>query len=729
MAEYRIVDRIGQGGMGIVYRAVQEPLDRPVAVKILPSSLMASSGTAVPRFLREIQACTKLNHPNIIRIIDCGEMSGQPFFAMEFLEAQTLRELLADNGPLPVSQATEIFRQMLEALEYCHSQGVIHRDIKPHNIMVDAVNHATLMDFGLVKMLERSGITQSRRIVGSPNYMPPEMIQGKDVGVQADIWSLGCVIYELLAGERAFPGKVIRDIGLLILKSEPVPITSKRPDTPAGLAQVIAGCLKKEPHERYLRAEHVLKDLQRIESGRPPLGPQAEGNSAAGMPAPKLEEVQTARATRKTARATRKEPVAATLVGLPPEPTGWRFSWRALIPRTWLERLVAAGLLVVVALGLIVGALMNASGPGQSEPALKVRMEVGTDFVELAWTSPDTYAAVVVAARADAGGDVLEVPEAAARAAHKVRVAGLERGVTYHLTVKAGERVVHRATARTLSPADLAERLERAIQKLEPAALAAKLEHDLAALTGPEKVPGSPRLEGVREQHRKAIGVKLAKNDVAGAVQRFRARRHDFFLEDAVPPARKRAVWMAVEALEDLRQLTLAAGIAGVPAAVDACKDAGFGPIPDAQIAGAQEIRASLAHAGGKDVLLYTKTGARDSVVMEGGPAANVSVDLLNPVEIPGSRKRVEVGLTLGPMAPTMRVTLWAGVGTAALVPVAVFRGSAAAGTSWFALDPRLVAGSSALRLELACSDAMTPFKSQKVAVRALTFRHTGGAP
>lgn len=727
MAEYRIVDRIGQGGMGIVYRAMQEPLDRPVAVKILPSSLMAASGTAVPRFLREIQACTKLNHPNIIRIIDCGEMSGQPFFAMELLEAQTLREMLADNGPLPVSQAVEIFRQMLEALDYCHAQGVIHRDIKPHNIMIDHLNHATLMDFGLVKMLERSGITQSRRIVGSPNYMPPEMIQGKDVGTQADLWSLGCVIYELLAGERAFPGKVIRDIGLLILKSEPVPITSKRPDCPAGLAQVIDGCLKKEPHERYLRAEHVLKDLQRVESGRPPLGPQAEGNSAHGLPIVKAEELPAPRATRKVPRTTRKEPTTSTLVGLPPEAKASRFSWRALIPRTWLERLVAAGLMVVVSLGLIVGALMKK--PAAPEPAAKVRVEAGADFVEMTWSSPDVYAATVVAARADGGGDVLEIPEPAARTAHKMRIAGLERGVSYQLTVKAGERVVYRTNARTLSPSDLADRLEAAIQKLEPAALAAKLEADLAVLKGDERVAGSRRLAGVRDLHQKAIGVKLAANDVAGAVQRFRARRHEFFLEDAVPANRKRAVWMAVEALEDLRQLCQTVGIAGVPAAVDALKDAGFGPIPDAQIAGAQEIRASLAHAGGREILLYTRTGARESEMIKGGPLRNVSVDLLNPVEIPASRKRLEVGLSLGAMARTMRVTLWAGAGTSAIVPVAVFRGSEHAGWSWFALEPRLLAGSSALRLELSCSDSMTPFMRQKVWVHALTFRHTGGSP
>ncbi|MBI4862476.1 MAG: serine/threonine protein kinase [Candidatus Riflebacteria bacterium] len=275
MPSYTLIGKIGEGGMGVVYRALQLPLERPVAVKFLPASLMARP-EALPRFMREVQICTRLSHPNIIKILDCGEMNGQPFYAMELLEAQTIRQLLKERGRIPVAQAVEIFHQVLEALEYCHREGLIHRDIKPHNIMVDGHNHATLMDFGLVKILDASGLTHSRQILGSPHYMSPEMLRGETVGSQADLFSLGTVVFEMLCGQKAFPGKNIRDIGRSILYGEPPGLSSLAPDCPPGLVKVIEGCMKRALEHRYQTTGEVLRDLNRFEAGGAPRGRTGE---------------------------------------------------------------------------------------------------------------------------------------------------------------------------------------------------------------------------------------------------------------------------------------------------------------------------------------------------------------------------------------------------------------------------------------------------------------------
>jgi hypothetical protein len=744
VAEYRIVDRIGQGGMGIVYRAVQETRDRPVAIKILPSSLM-TSGTAIPRFLREIQACTQLTHPNIIRILDSGEISGQPFYAMELLEAHTLREMLADNGPLPIGQVIEIFKQMLEALGYCHNEGLIHRDVKPHNIMVDHLNHATLMDFGLVKMLERSGITHSKRIVGSPNYMCPEMLQGADITSQADLWSLGCVIYELLTGERAFPGKAIRDIGSKILKEDPAPVPDRRPDCPIGLAQIVSGLLKKVPADRYFRAEHVLRDLARVEAGRPPLGPfgAAQGESSPAVmrdlaleAAPEPEP--DARQFRRAARRTRAAPAVSTIVALPQEvlKVPRRMRLRALLPQTWKERLFVAAVLVIGVLSLIALTLaqVRARDPDGAALVADIRVERALDAFELSWTSAEPYRGAVRFTRSGAA-ESSESVELTARRDHRVRVAGLAAGASYDVAVAHGARVLWRSSVTTLAPLDLAMQLEAALAVLDAPGLARRLEDDLFAIPVKERKAAGPRMEEVRARFGKLIGEKLAAVDLAGALARFIAVRHDVMLSPAVPANKKRSLWMALEGLEDLRLLASAAGVTPAPPhAVDQSRGAGYGPVADFTIVGGTEtavVPVKKGDARDDPGVFFTELGTPDRHLMGVGDQLNfrdfyARLEYRHPslVNLAGGCGALEVGLSATQLAPLSRVVLWLGTSEDTLLPVAVFRGPHdKLARTVVALDPRLADGDRIFKLEFKTSRALTPDGQQSTQVRDVVFR------
>lgn len=734
--------------MGIVYRAVQEPLDRPVAIKILPSSLM-TTGTAIPRFLREIQACTRLTHPNIIRILDSGEISGQPFYAMELLEAQTLREMLADNGPLPIGQVTEIVRQMLEALGYCHNEGLIHRDIKPHNIMVDHLNHATLMDFGLVKMLERSGITHSKRIVGSPNYMCPEMLQGQDITSQADIWSLGCVAYELITGERAFPGKAIRDIGGKILRDEPAPIPEKRPDCPVGLAQIVAGCLKKLPAERYLRAEHALKDLARVEAGRPPLGPSgaAQGESAPAvprdMPLPEPADTPAPVEPRPTRRVPpvvlrRTRGAISTIVGLPLEVlrAPRRMRLRALLPQTWRERLAVAAVLVVGVLSMIALGITQVR-PRALDGAAQVadiRVERAMDGFELVWTSAAPYRGAVRFAKTAAPGEVSESVELSARRDHRVRLTGLARGEAYDVSVSSGARVLWRSTVTTLAPLDLALELEAALAALDAPSLAKKLEDELAALPAKERQNPGPRMHQLRARTGKALAQKLAAVDLTSMLARFAPVRHDVLLASAVPATKKRSLWMALEALEDLRLLASAAGIQPAPThAVDQLRGAGYGPVADFTIRGGTDTPVPLVRSGREREdpgLFFTELGTPDRLLVVGDQLKfsnfHARLEYRHPtlVKLPGGCGALEVGVLTTQLTPLSRVVLSLGTSEDTLLPVAVFRGPHdRPALSVVALDPRLADGDRILKLEFRTSRAMTPDGQQATQVREVMFR------
>jgi len=290
LGPYEIQALIGAGGMGEVYRARDTRLGRDVAIKVLPESLSADAELK-QRLDREARAISSLNHPHICTLHDIGSQDGSDFLVMEFLEGQTLSERLS-KGPLPLDQVLKIGAEIAEALEIAHQQGIIHRDLKPANIMLTKAG-AKLMDFGLAKPKVTIGsqavssftpstptmnlatltsasspLTQKGSIVGTFQYMAPEVLQGAEADARSDIFSLGCVLYEMLTGHRAFEGKSQLSVFSAILEKDPDPITSTQPLTPQMLDLVIRGCLAKDPTQRFQSAHDVAINLNSIASLR-----------------------------------------------------------------------------------------------------------------------------------------------------------------------------------------------------------------------------------------------------------------------------------------------------------------------------------------------------------------------------------------------------------------------------------------------------------------------------
>jgi len=261
--KYRIVEEVGAGGMGVVYKAEDLKLKRPVALKFLPPHLM-DSPELKERFLIEAQAAAALNHPNICTIHEVGESEERPYIAMEYVEGETLRDRIR-KGPLKPEEAVDIILQVAAGLSEAHKKGIIHRDIKSANIMVTAKGQAKVMDFGLAKLGGGSSLTKSQTTLGTVAYMSPEQARGDDLDQRTDIWSLGVVLYEMLTGELPFRGD--RDLSIIhsIVHEEPKPLRQRKPPIPEELKQVISGALKKKREARYASAADMLKDLKKFE--------------------------------------------------------------------------------------------------------------------------------------------------------------------------------------------------------------------------------------------------------------------------------------------------------------------------------------------------------------------------------------------------------------------------------------------------------------------------------
>ena len=296
VSHYRVIEELGAGSMGEVYRAEDTRLGREVALKVLPPRLQDDEAV-IERFRREARLASALNHPNICTIHDIGEHEGRQFIVMECLEGATLRQLIG-NGPLPVGQAIELATEVCDALQAAHARGVVHRDIKPANIFVTARGSAKVMDFGLAKMMspepERSPLrgrnpedstatdgvnpvllTHPGSPLGTVAYMSPEQAHGRDVDARADLFSLGAVLYEMLTGERAFPGGSAAAVFDAILNRSPIPVGERRPEVPAVLVRVVDRALEKDREQRYQNAGLMLDDLRqarealRKEAARP----------------------------------------------------------------------------------------------------------------------------------------------------------------------------------------------------------------------------------------------------------------------------------------------------------------------------------------------------------------------------------------------------------------------------------------------------------------------------
>ncbi len=273
LGSYEVEEEIGRGGMGVVYRAYQPNLQRQVAVKVLLPHL-AKDAEFVERFLREARSAAKLHHPGLVTIFDVGEIEGTYFFSMQWLQGKTLEEKL-EEGRLPVEEVVDVVCQMAAALGFAHEAGVVHRDVKPANVIVDERGRAVLTDFGIAKAGNETRLTRVGASVGSPDYMAPEQISGGSIDPRTDLYALGVLFHHLLTGEPPYSGDAPIAVAYQHLNA-PVPSArEKRSEVPPELDEVVAKLMAKAPEDRFQSAEELLAALREIpglEAAGPPTG-------------------------------------------------------------------------------------------------------------------------------------------------------------------------------------------------------------------------------------------------------------------------------------------------------------------------------------------------------------------------------------------------------------------------------------------------------------------------
>ncbi len=265
---YRIDQILGRGGMGVVYKAMDTQLDEVVAIKTLPGDVLQKSPEELERFKREIRLARKITHRNVLRTFDYGEADGVYFISMEYVRGYTLNELLdeAPNKQMAPRLAVGLARQISRGLEAAHEQGVVHRDIKPQNVLIDHKGEVKLMDFGIARMAEtHEGMTQAGLIIGTPHYMSPEQVKGENLDARSDVYSMGVMIYETLAGRRPFESSSLTGVLTAHITEKAKPPVEWRPEIPRELNAIIMRCLEKDPKARFSNAGDLLHALDKLQ--------------------------------------------------------------------------------------------------------------------------------------------------------------------------------------------------------------------------------------------------------------------------------------------------------------------------------------------------------------------------------------------------------------------------------------------------------------------------------
>ena len=262
LGRYNIIGELGQGAMGTVYKAVDPLIDRIVAIKTINLSLaLDEKDEYESRFYQEAKAAGRLSHPNIVTIYDVGKSGEIAYIAMEFLQGRELRDILNDGKRMPVEQVINIVAQVAQGLAYAHEYGIVHRDVKPSNIMIVRDGHVKITDFGIARMASAAVRTQTGMVLGSPKYMSPEQVVGKQTDQRSDIFSLGVMLYEMLTGQSPFAGENVNAIMYQTLNSVPPPPSTLSPNVPEMLNFIVAKALAKKLEHRYQDTKEFAADL------------------------------------------------------------------------------------------------------------------------------------------------------------------------------------------------------------------------------------------------------------------------------------------------------------------------------------------------------------------------------------------------------------------------------------------------------------------------------------
>jgi serine/threonine-protein kinase len=258
---YRLESKLGSGGMSTVYLALDQVLDRPVAIKLLHREI-SDEADQLERFRREARAAARLSHPNLVGVIDAGEDDGRPYIVFEYIQGRTLKRRLQEEGRLPVDEAVAYAIEIGRGLTAAHARKLVHRDVKPQNVLIDPDGRAKVTDFGIARSLEQKGMTATGRVLGTTDYVSPEQAMGEDVDERSDVYSLGVVLYEMLTGDVPFLAETQVGVAMKHV-NQPMPdVQTKRPEVSASVAAVVDRATTKDPRDRYGTVAEMVRDLE-----------------------------------------------------------------------------------------------------------------------------------------------------------------------------------------------------------------------------------------------------------------------------------------------------------------------------------------------------------------------------------------------------------------------------------------------------------------------------------